>query len=203
MRKRRGFTLVELMVTSSMLTLLALAGYAAFAAGVRSSQKARRLGSMVAHAQRALNVMAADIRTAVEHEDFRLTALDAHYEGLAADTIDFIAPRSRRAQGEPDAGGRCEMGYYIDNDPGTDAQWLLRREDFTLDDDPFEGGMVSLVGPFVSELDLSFFDGLEWISGWEDDEQFPLAVRISIVVMDADDAEMPLCFETAVSIPTQ
>ena len=55
----------------------------------------------------------------------------------------------------------------------------------------------------MSELDLSFFDGLDWVPGWEDQEQFPRAVRITIVVMDPDEAERPLHFETTVSVPTR
>lgn len=203
MSGRRGFTLVELLVTSSMLSVLAAAGYVVLTAGVQSSQKVRRVSAMAAHAQRALNAMAADVRTAVAHGDVRLTALDANYEGAAADTLDFIAPRGGRFTDDPDAGSRCEIGYYIDNDPDTEAQWLLRRRDDSLDDDPLEGGAVNLIGPVVSELDLSFFDGLEWVSGWEDQEQFPRAVRITIVVMDPDEAERPLHFETTVSIPTR
>ena len=203
MSGRRGFTLVELLVTSSMLSVLAAAGYVVLTAGVQSSQKVRRVSGMAAHAQRALNAMAADVRTAVAHGDVRLTALDANYEGAAADTLDFIAPRGGRFTDDPDAGSRCEIGYYIDNDPDTEAQWLLRRRDDSLDDDPLEGGAVNLIGPFVSELDLSFFDGLDWVPGWEDQEQFTRAVRITIVVMDPDEAERPLHFETTVSIPTR
>jgi len=203
MNRRRAFTLVELLVTTSMLSLLAAAGYVALAAGVQSSQKVRRVGAMAAHAQRALSVMAADIRTAVAHGDVRLTALDANYEGAAADTLDFIAPRAPVFTDDPEAGGRCEIGYYIDNDPDTEARWLLRRRDDSLDDDPLEGGAVSLIGSCVSELDLSFFDGVEWAPGWEDQGQFPRAVRISIVVMDPDEAEKPLHFETTVSLPTR
>ena len=203
MKHRRGFTLVELMVTAVMLTMLAAAGYAVFAAGTRAAGKARRYGRMVAHAERAMNGMAADIREAVAHGDVRLTALDAQYDGLDADTIDFIAPRMRQAQLEPDVTERCEVGYYIDNDPDTEARWLLRREDGTLDDDPLEGGALMPAGPRVSELNLEFYDGLDWEVEWLDKKEFPLAVRIGIVVVDAEDLEAPRYFETTLSIPAR
>ncbi len=202
MRNRHGFTLIELLVSSSMLVLLASAGYAVLSAGVQSSQKVRRVGAMVAHGQRAMSLMAADIRSAVEYEDVRLMALDTDYDGAASDTIDFLAPCSRRGQLEPGAGSLCEVGYYIDNDPGTEAQWLLRRQDETLDDDPLEGGTLALAAPFVSELNLTFFDGVEWLDGWEGGEELPRAVHITIVVLDEDEAEAPLCLETTVSIVT-
>ena len=203
MGNRRAFTLVELLVTSSMLALLGSAGYVVFAAGIRSAQKARRLNAMVAHAEQAVTAMAVDIRAAVEHDGVRMTSLDSLYEGRDVDTLDFIAARTRRGEREPGATARCEIGYYIDNDPDTEARGLLRREDGTLDDDPLEGGAASLAGPYVSELDLEFFDGLDWVSGWEDPERFPSAIHIDIIVVDQYEMEPPLHFETTVLVPAQ
>ncbi len=190
-------------MTSGMLAVLASAAYAVFAAGTRSAQKARLVNSMVAAGTRSLTAMAADIRAAVEHDGVRLTSLDVQYEGLDADTIDFVATRTRRALDDSEAAGRCEVGYYIDNDPETEAQWLLRREDPAPDDDPLEGGSASPAGPGVAELNLEFFDGLEWAPGWEDQERFPAAVRIDVVVVDPSGRERPLLLETTVSIPAR
>ena len=76
-RKRRGFTLVELLVTSGMLAMLASAGFAAFSAGTRSALKSKRYTRMIAHGQAALQAMTQDISSAVAHGDFPLTSLDA------------------------------------------------------------------------------------------------------------------------------
>ena len=146
-------------------------------------------------------MMAEDLRSAVAHDKVRLTALDAQYEGLDADTVDFIVPC--RADPERGVGGRCEVGYYVDNDPATEARGLARREDGTLDDDPLAGGTGRLVGPLVAELDLKFFDGLDWVDGWDDAERLPQAVTIGIVVADPDEAEAPRRFETTVSLPAR
>ncbi|MBN2308077.1 MAG: prepilin-type N-terminal cleavage/methylation domain-containing protein, partial [Candidatus Hydrogenedentes bacterium] len=51
MKRRRGFTLVELLVATTMLSLLAAAGYAALTAGTRAAAKAKRYNAMVAHGQ--------------------------------------------------------------------------------------------------------------------------------------------------------
>jgi len=204
MRGRRGFTLVELLVATSMLAFLAAAGFAALTTGTRSAAKTRRHGAMVAHGQATLQAMATDIRAAIEHDGFQLISLDNEYDGRAADTIDFIAgDRVRLARGEPGVTGRCEIGYYIENDPETEIKWLLRREDGTLDDDPLEGGAVSLAGPFVSELNLEFYDGFSWESGWREKPGFPEAVRIQIVVVDEDEIENPMLFNTTVPIMAQ
>ena len=95
------------------------------------------------------------------------------------------------------------MGYYIENDPDTEIQWLLRREDSTLDEDPLEGGAVALAGPYVAALDLEFYDGLYWQSGWDDTEQFPKVVDIQILVVDEYAIENPMVFRTTVPIMAQ
>jgi len=202
-RKRRGFTLVELLVTSGMLAMLASAGFAAFSAGTRSAIKSKRYTRMIAHGQAALRAITKDISSAVAHGDSPLTSLDAQFEGRDTDTIDFIVPRVKDILPEEGAGTLCEVGYYIDNDPDTEAQWLTRREDYTLDDDPLEGGMLAPAGPFVSELNLEFYDGLFWYDGWTLEEEFPAAIRIRIVVLDEDEIEEPMFFSTTVSVMAQ
>lgn len=203
MKDRRAFTLVEMLITTSMLALIVMAGFAVFSGGMRSAAKVRRYGAMLSHGQMALRAMAVDIRAAVAHGDFRLTSLDVQYEFRDCDTIDFIAARPNPDRKQPNEGGRSEIGYYIDNNPDTEAQWLLRREDKTLDDDPLEGGAVSLAGPFVSELNLEFYDGLLWKSDWDDQTSFPRVVRIQIIVKDEDEIEKPRLFSTTVPIMAQ
>jgi len=187
-------------VATSMLVILASAGFAVLTTGTRSAAKAKRYGAMVAHGQAALQIMARDLRAAVEHEEHRLVSLDTEYDGLPADTIDFVVPGMPKLDRyDPEASGRCEVGYYIENDPDTEAQWLLRREDGSPDEDLLGGGAASLAGPYVAGLDLEFYDGLFWQSGW-DEEEFPQAVSIQIVVVDKDETENPKVFRTTVPI---
>jgi prepilin-type N-terminal cleavage/methylation domain-containing protein len=196
--RRWGFTLVELLVASSMMAVLAGAGYAALTAGTRSAGKVRRVGEMVMNGQMALAAMARDIREAAERGGTCLTALDASYEGLSADTIDFMVPNRDATAGH--VGSPCERGYYIDNDPDTEAQWLVRRTDVELDEDPLEGGSVELAGSHVAEMELCFYDGGTWVDGWSDSGTFPQVVRVGIVVVDAEDIEEPLYLETSVAV---
>lgn len=202
MIKNSGFTLVELLVATSLLTLLMGAGLAALTAGTRAASKAERYNKMVNRGQAALQAMSKDIRAAVEHDGTYLVSLDRQHEGMDADTIDFIAAiRPRMDQEDQIATGRCEVGYYIENDPETEYQWLLRREDGSIDEDPLEGGAVTLAGPYVAELNLQFYDGLFWQSGWDEEEKAqPVVVYIEIVVVDEDEIENSLTFSKSVPI---
>lgn len=201
MNGRRGFTMIELLVATSMLVLLTAAGFAVLSAGTRAAAKANRYNAMMARGQAALQSMTSDIRAAVLIDNFGLVSLDEQYEGRDADTIDFIAAKMPRlTQDVPDAVGRCEVGYYIENDPDSEYQWLLRREDASLDDDPLEGGAVTLAGPYVAALNCLFYDGLFWQSGWDDEEELPVAVNIELTVVDEDEQENPLILSTTIPI---
>lgn len=206
MKSERGFTMVEMLVAIMLLSLLTASGFAVLSAGTRAAAKTKRYNNMLNYGQAALTTMASDIRTAVVRNKFALASLDREYEGHDADTIDFIAAKSPKLPPEEDAEdaappvGRCEVGYYIENDADTEVEWLVRREDGSLDDDPLEGGSITLAGPQVTDLNLEFYDGIEWQDGWDDQGVMPVAVRIRILVMDVDEQENPLALSTTVPI---
>lgn len=211
MIKNRGFTLIELLVATSLLSLLMGAGLAALTAGTSAASKADRYNRMVSRGQAALQAMSRDIRAAVQHDNVYLVSLDREIEGLDVDTIDFItsiAPRMDPTDEEDldnlenwRPTGRCEVGYYIDNNPDVESHWLLRREDGSIDEDPLEGGAVTMAGSYVSELNLQFYDGLFWQSGWDIEKRAqPVVVYIEIVVVDEDRIENPLTFSKSVPI---
>jgi type II secretion system protein J len=195
-----GFTLIEMLVATTMLVILSAAGFAALSAGTHAAAKAKRYNAMAARGQAALQMMADDIRAAVEYEKFTLVSLDVQTDGRDTDTIDFIVAKMPRLQQEDDVPvGRCEVGYSIANDPDSEHRWLLRREDGSVDDDPLEGGALTLAGPYVTELNLVFYDGLFWQSGWNEDE-LPVAVSIQLTVQDEDGQENPIVLSCTVPI---
>ena len=208
MTKDRGFTLIELLVATALLTLLMGAGLAALSAGTRAASKADRYNRMVSRGQAALQAMSADIRAAVLHDEYYLVSLDREQDGRDLDTIDFItsiAPRMDPIYEEDEDArrltGRCEVGYFIESDPEMAYQGLVRREDGVIDEAPLEGGALSIAGPYVSELNLQFYDGIFWQSGWSiEEEAQPEMVYIEIVVVDEDGIENPLTFSKSVPI---
>ena len=202
-RHALGFTLVEMLVATAMFALLVAAALSVFSAGTRSGAKTRRCKEMVAHGQMALDSMCAALRAAVTHDNAKITSLNAQYDGRDCDTMDFAIVRVNPDRKEPDEGGRSEVGYYINNDPNVGTMGLVRREDRTPDDDLLEGGKATLIAPFVSQLNIEFFDGEQWVAGWANERGTPRAARIQIVVLDEAQLENPLFLTTTVSVMAQ
>lgn len=198
-RRTAGFTLVELLVAMAMFALLAGAAISVFSAGTRSGAKSRRYKEMIARGQMALDSVCADIRAAVAQDRNTMTGLDAQYDGRDCDTLDCVIARRNPDRREPDEGGRSEVGYSINNDPSVGPVGLLRREDRTPDEDLLEGGKAALIAPFVSELNLEFYNGIEWAAGWSG-SGFPKAVRIQVVALDEAGIESPLFLSTTVAV---
>lgn len=116
--------------------------------------------------------------------------------------LDFVATRLRRSY-SLETTGRCEVGYFLLEDSENGESWLVRRQDDTPDEFPYEGGDSEPLVPNVAELDLEYYDGTDWLSEWNNSEEFPRAVHIDIVVVDPDEVEDPMQFETTVSIPNR
>ena len=208
MDNRRGFTLIEMLVTASMLAIITAAGMAVFSAGTRSARKAARCGRMAQYGQMALNAISADIRAMATHEGTRLTALDVMTDGHDTDTIDFLVVRPIPRRMADEECSLAEVGYSIGRETTPEDRWLLRREDRTLDDDPLEGGQVSLAGPQVAGLNFEFYDGLIWASEWKGTDEWPTAIRITVMVVDEEEGdeerrEPAMAFSTTARIMAQ
>ena len=133
----------------------------------------------------------------------RITSLDVQSGDRDCDTLDLVIARPNPDYPSPDEGGRASVGYYLNIDPSTGPVGLLRRENRSPGDDPLSGGQAALIAPFVSELNLEFYDGADWVDGWPGDSGFPKAVRIKIVVLDEAGLENPLSLTTTVSVMAQ
>ena len=133
----------------------------------------------------------------------RLTSQEAEDEGRECDTLGFVIGRINPDYKDPDEGGHAAVAYYLNTDPASGPRGLLRRENRTTGDDFLTAGRVALVAPGVTQLKLEFYDGVAWAAGWSNDQDFPKAVRISIVVEDEAGLENSLFFTTTVSVMAQ
>lgn len=198
---RRGFTLIELLVAAALMTVLAGAGYAVVAAGSGAAVRVRARAAMAGEAQRAMAAVARDVRAAVTYGERSMTALDTALEGMDTDTLDFVVPCDGRRTQDDKSHAYWEIGYYVDSDPDTDAEGLVRRVDTSPDEDLLGGGAQRPLAESVRGFNVQFWDDGEWSAGREGSLKMPAAVRITLTVVDPLKQEPPLAFETTLPLP--
>jgi type II secretion system protein J len=169
MRRNSGFTLLELILTSSVSVIVLAGAYACLEAGLRSERLTAGRGDAIQGARVALGRLAADLRAACRlSKDFEFVGMDRRLDGMDADNIDFGSHHHRpRRAGEADF---CEVSWFVDRDLEEGGYGLFRRVDASPDDRPLEGGTKEEVLPGLRGFQLEFYDGFRWYEDWGNQE---------------------------------
>jgi type II secretion system protein J len=213
---QKGFTLVELIISSALMTVILASSYLCLSAGVMSRRMIEARSEAAQTARVALQMMAADLRCAVPlSREFEFIGMRRVLDGNDADNLDF-ATRNYTPQ-RAGEGDWCEVSYFLRKDPAASGYVLMRRRDPTRDPEPFSGGSVEELAHGVTELRFEYYDGFDWYEDWGDPNgkkafstfpepnlsNLPEAVRIvltvdpSYLVTDKNaPKEPPMVFET-------
>lgn len=225
----RAFTLVELIVSASLMSMILVSSYVCLNAGMHSRKLVQQRSATIQTGRVAINLIAADLRSATPlSQELEFVGMDRQMGTIEADNIDFATHRytpTKRSEGD-----WTEVSYYISRDEKTGQNVLYRRRDATPDPEPMMGGSKEEIATDVLGLSFQFYDGFEWFENWGDVEgkaQFmefpdsnlsgmPEAVRIQLALASEpsqantnsiDSAEMadtnaapPMIFETVVRL---
>ncbi|QOJ18137.1 MAG: prepilin-type N-terminal cleavage/methylation domain-containing protein [Phycisphaeraceae bacterium] len=206
---RRGFTLVEVIITAVI---------AAFVLGALWSSMgqlttARLIGQqrLLAHvrADAALNTIRQDVQCVLRSEDLFWTKLRI-VDGLGTtingpvDRDDLLLFSSRLRQTRENYGQgegvEYETQYRIIEDSLGPVLW--QRRDAPVDE-YYDGGGVAL--PLIEDIigfNVEAFDGYLWYNSWDSDELgLPFAIRITITApVTGKPGDRPVVLRTVVSI---
>ena len=178
-RAQRGLTLLEVLVASAILIMVATMIWASF-------DQTAKLRSRIGYRQEndylmrtAIGRITRDLRGAYLslHVNQTQTLLAATTQfmgsgggsgGSALDMATFTHRRLRRGSHEGDA---CEVGYRLADRRGADRHGmdLLRREQARIDTDPQHGGVLDVLVPNVRRFELKYFDSItgQWVERWD------------------------------------
>lgn len=198
MRSQRGFTIMEVIVTILIMAGI-MVSISQILTAVRNTrdrihnmQEAHLAGPAI------LDRIETDLRALDDFDREPALALrvtNRVIQGLDADSIDFVATTNSAIIEKQSGANRFvradlnEVGYRLRANPlQDDFLELWRREDFGVDEEPFDGGNFSFLHERVKGFNIEVFeeDGPEaepfesW--GTKDDEHSGIPARIEIEI---------------------
>ncbi len=221
-QSRAGFTILELILASSVMVFILSGAYLCLQAGLRSKKSVESRMDVAQGARVALALIRADLEAACRlSEDFEFVGMDRKEGELEADNVDFAT--HRWTPEAPGQGDLCEISYYLDRNRETGKFSLWRRRDPSPDDDPFAGGSREEIVSGLSGLRFEYTEGLFWYDNWGDvsgssrgrasgfsrTRGLPDAVRVTLSFADPDEVvskdkkaeSPPLTYQTVVYLP--
>ncbi|MET0152060.1 MAG: type II secretion system protein GspJ [Candidatus Binatia bacterium] len=233
-RDRRGFTLLEITVTLGILSIVLAIVYGVFSQTIGSKELAERRADEDAGARGALARIARDLESARPVTSMVPAAPPAAAAGPTPSTRSTFIPerglflaRVRTEGGvalddlafttflrrpTATAFAASDLGivhYFVGAFSPQSGLALYRETVLSLTGDNFDpdqpnAAASTMILPGVTELDFRFFDGSDWVDGWDstDSRNFapaPRAVEIAIGIVDREgNAER---YVTSVDLP--
>jgi prepilin-type N-terminal cleavage/methylation domain-containing protein len=199
--RRRGFTLIEVLLAVVLSGVIAAAVFGTLAAGRDASRRGEILGELDRIARQALDRIVADVRFACKPSDLYDTGFVGTHAGEepeARDTLDFVTaavvpdPARFGPVDAPDADrprviDLARVVYAIDVDGSTPESGLVRSVQFILpvvtvqtdrDFDRLE------IAPEVVGLRFRYLGGASWSDTWDSRQSalLPQMVEIGVTV---------------------
>lgn len=204
--RRGGFTLIEVMISATLLAALLVIMWGAFANTYATRDAADARFESIRAAQAALRRMQREISMAFvskigevpTNEEGEVTYQTA-FKGNDH-RLDFTAFAHMRTRAGETASEQAEVSYYLASVRGHDGrlhQNLVRREQAPIDGDMEEGGYIYTLLQDVETLTFEYWKpdmeiaGESWEREWDSTEVgvvgLPPRVRITLEIMD------PIC----------
>jgi len=166
-RASPGFTLIELVISASLMVIILVGAYLCLSSGLASQKLIESRGEAVQSARVAMALMGADLRAACPlAKDMEFIGMDRMLGEVEADNLDFATHNYKpRRAGEGDF---CEVSYFVNEDPDSGKFALWRRRDPTPDEEPLSGGSREEIVRGLRGLKFEYYDGFEWFDEWGD-----------------------------------
>jgi general secretion pathway protein J len=196
--RARGMTLLEVMVSITILAMIALLIYGAFDSMARGKKAEGMRADRAREGREALLRITRELSSAYlsVHNPLntalvtRLTAFVAS-SSSSFDRVDFTAFAHQRFERDAKESDQAEVGYFVVRDPdNVEKMDLVRREQTPIDLEPKRGGVVNVLAENVEEFDLKYLDPMtgQWLDAWDTTQvsgqpgRLPLEIKITLVL---------------------
>jgi general secretion pathway protein J len=217
--KNRGFTLLEIVVSMSILAMIALLIYGAFTSMARGkkgeeikSERARTGRTAILRMTKEISSAFLSLHTPTNPAlIIRMTAFTS-VNSNPFDRLDFTSFAHRRIQADVPESDQAEIGYFAVPDPDKqDKMDLVRREQTPIDLDPRRGGQTNVLAEDVESFNVRFFDPLTWawVDSWDSMQattgqpnRLPYEVELTLVLSHCPPG-VDATFKTKFQMPMQ
>ena len=182
--KRTGFTLVEVLVATTIGSFIALVSVGSLRVIIGGSEAVNRNIDAAAEVRFAASMIARDLVNVYRDDDSAnirfIGTVEELDDGSSTAHVLFHSLGRSKARAIQPEGDIYEVEYYLTKDEETSA--LMRR----LWPNPHEeldpGGILTIIAEDIEMFEISYFDGEEWAEDWpEEMESLPHIAEITIV----------------------
>jgi general secretion pathway protein J len=210
---RRGFTLLEIIVSLSVLALIATLTFSTVANAIQIRDTLEEDDAVNQSARIAMSRIRRDLSLA--YLTTNTGAVATYFTLFVAqngdpDRLWFASLAHQRLYRGAREGDQTEITYWTEDDPNTrGALALMRREAPRIDHAPERGGVIAPIAYGVAGFDVRFLDSTtkEWMEEWDSTgadtpNRLPRAAQVTLTLLapdpDKDDATVERTFMTTI-----
>lgn len=195
---RRGFTLIEVLISIAILAAITSLLFGAFSAMKRSKDGLTRVQDRQREGRLAMARITRELQSAYLSAHIPLNqalmvqkTIFKGERGTPADRLDFTAFANKRLDKDAHVSDQCELSYFGSPNPdGSGTTDLVRRIDTEIDLEPTKGGKIEVLATDIDLFDLQYLDAQtgQWQESWDttqstgQPDRLPLQVRIILVL---------------------
>ncbi|MDF7807394.1 type II secretion system protein [Pontiellaceae bacterium B12219] len=208
--RKRGFTLLELLVAMVIMVIAMSIAFQAFSGTVRGWKRGMEVMDGIKHGDFAMTQLVAALNSTIYFyngkKTYAFTFEKDSNSGLPADSISFVTSSGAFMPFDsPFISGPHRLNLFIDNDDGAPALFVsalpavANPED---EEDELEADPI-LVSREVQGLEILIWDdeNEDWTEEWEQENSIPERIMLTIFVASEDPAEEPIAFSRVIEIP--
>jgi len=189
--RQAGFTLVEVMVTTVIISFIFLVSVSALRGVSASSQMVEAQIDRAAEVHFAAKTVRSDLvnlyNSGSKQDTKFIMFADESGEVASSYVVFHVVNRAKARLNEPE-GDIYEVEYYLMVDD--EKSVLMRRLWPNPDDEREPGGILSVIAEDIEVFQVRCFDGTEWSYEWpEEMGTLPMLVELNIVGVQAGSRE--------------
>ncbi|MBL7085414.1 MAG: prepilin-type N-terminal cleavage/methylation domain-containing protein [Candidatus Omnitrophica bacterium] len=173
----KGFTLLELLITTSLIALMGLAIYSTFARGVMVWDRGGKTNIVEREVKFTLQSLAKELRSS-----FKFSGIE--FKGTKNE-ISFPTYVNTAGIAEAPKWEVGRVSYFFDSEKNTFSRWQKNYIDLFQPEKPEAEKVI----PQIKDLDIRYyyFDAIgkayKWKDSWSGKQDFPLGVRIELTTL--------------------